>query len=655
MKAVIYYTDKDNSFIIALDKDIQEIPEAEGRLLEDSHYKGSLLNNNSQKIIIPCNNEEPLELYEKIVKTLSTKLSLQIVEDASVEKFKQKADLDKHSFEEFSEQARKIRNNECSKSDFEEFKKSLEPFAIELKFFQLLSAYHISFAQHACNFSVPGAGKTITVYAAYNYLNQLQKSDKCVNNLIVVGPLSCFRSWKQDYQKLFQKQHNFIEISQQITKSEVKNLLHKINNHHNVLITYQSLDSYLDILINFIKIQSLNQSGVMIVLDEAHRIKKIEDGIWSQAALKLAPYANSRIILTGTPAPNGYEDLYNIFKFIYPRKNIIGFSKYQLVDMNEDTSDDRIQKLKKNVEPFFLRTTKKQLKLPNPIFESPIVASMQPIQQRIYNHLCDLTHNFRSLDNNQDFRSILIRLRQTASNPNLLNYAIIDEVENNRAQFDQDSMNNNFLTPDLKSLLTNYLDKEIPSKFDQTLTICRDIIKNQGKVIIWCEFIGNIKDLSHYLSKNGIDSENLYGSIDANEREMIIDRFHKDDGLKVILANPHAVGESISLHKACHNAIYFEQSFNAAIYMQSKDRIHRLGLTEEDGDTRYYFLHSQDTIDESIYSRVMEKEEKMLQTLESNEIPLFIDNYDYQVDEGDIQSIKSSIRSYYERFNKVGG
>jgi hypothetical protein len=57
----------------------------------------------------------------------------------------------------------------------------------------------------------------------------------------------------------------------------------------------------------------------------------------------------------------------------------------------------------------------------------------------------------------------------------------------------------------------------------------------------------------------------------------------------VIIANPFAVAESILLHKACHNAIYLECSFNAAHFMQSNDRIHRYGLGE-DVLTNYYYL-----------------------------------------------------------------
>ena len=47
-----------------------------------------------------------------------------------------------------------------------------------------------------------------------------------------------------------------------------------------------------------------------------------------------------------------------------------------------------------------------------------------------------------------------------------------------------------------------------------------------------------------------------------------------------LIANPAAAGEGISLHRVCHDAVYLDRSYNATHYMQSVDRIHRLGLTE---------------------------------------------------------------------------
>ena len=131
-------------------------------------------------------------------------------------------------------------------------------------------------------------------------------------------------------------------------------------------------------------------------------------------------------------------------------------------------------------------------------------------------------------------------------------------------------------------------------------------------------------------------------------RERIVKAFQDQDcPFKVIIANPFAVAESISLHKACHNAIYVERSFNAAHFVQSKDRIHRYGL-KPGTDTNYYYIVSRNTIDETIDSRLSEKEQRMNEIMESMPIPLFNNVSD---DFGD-EDIKALIRDYVRRTKK---
>lgn len=83
--------------------------------------------------------------------------------------------------------------------------------------------------------------------------------------------------------------------------------------------------------------------------------------------------------------------------------------------------------------------------------------------------------------------------------------------------------------------------------------------------------------------------------------------------------------------------------------MQSKDRIHRVGLLPSDV-TSYYYIHSHGTIDETVYDRVNLKEKRMLELIESQEIPLIVDNQDFLEDNED--DIKAIIRGYYEFRNK---
>jgi SNF2 family DNA or RNA helicase len=71
----------------------------------------------------------------------------------------------------------------------------------------------------------------------------------------------------------------------------------------------------------------------------------------------------------------------------------------------------------------------------------------------------------------------------------------------------------------------------------------------------------------------------------------------------VLLANPAALGEGVSLHQVCHDAIYLERTFNAGQYLQSVDRIHRLGLAP-DVETTIYFLVTEETIDELVARRI---------------------------------------------------
>jgi SNF2 family DNA or RNA helicase len=63
------------------------------------------------------------------------------------------------------------------------------------------------------------------------------------------------------------------------------------------------------------------------------------------------------------------------------------------------------------------------------------------------------------------------------------------------------------------------------------------------------------------------------------------------------------LGEGVSLHQVCHDAIYLERTFNAGQYLQSVDRIHRLGLAK-DVETTISFLVTEGTLDEAVLDRI---------------------------------------------------
>lgn len=570
---------------------------------------------------------------------------------------------EEENFKHFSEKALRIRNNDCEISDFKKFTECVSSnLTRSLYPLQLLSAYHMAFSQNACNFSVPGAGKTSIVYGAYSYMHTLDQADsKYIERLLIIGPLSSFGPWESEYEECFGKAPSSKRLIGGISKEEKQLYLYSKHPCELTLISYQSVVTLQNEIGYF-----LRNNRVMVVLDEAHKIKNASGGITATAVMGLAKYSKSRIVLTGTPAPNGYEDLYNMFKFIWPSKNVIGFEVNQLRDITSRGDQARVDRLIEHILPYFIRIKKSDLNIPPATINPPIEVPMGSVQQRIYDFIekkyIDAMLDEGPVDMSTRFKTMLaqarmIRLMQAASDPSMLKSPLHSFIE------EEDCPQEAFLAIDdsdvMKSIM-EYERNEIPAKYIAAGELIQSIISRGEKVVVWATFIHTIHGLKSYLKTKGIESQELYGAVpveregidDSDEmivtRERIVKEFQRDDcPYNVIIANPFAVAESISLHKACHNAIYIERSFNAAHFVQSKDRIHRYGL-KPGTETNYYYVLSKDTIDETIDSRLFEKEKRMTEIMESMPIPLFANVTD---DLGD-EDIKALIRDYVRRTKK---
>lgn len=106
----------------------------------------------------------------------------------------------------------------------------------------------------------------------------------------------------------------------------------------------------------------------------------------------------------------------------------------------------------------------------------------------------------------------------------------------------------------------------------------------------------------------------------------------------MLVANPAACSEGISLHKVCQYAIYLDRSFNAAHYMQSEDRIHRLGLAP-DAKPQVEFVECEDSIDQVVQTRLELKVRTMAQALEDPSLNVEISSVDYDEEAEDYDSL----------------
>lgn len=502
------------------------------------------------------------------------------------------------------------------KNSFEEFKEILEETMVRrLKPDQLWNAFHVVKMVKSANFSVPGSGKTTIAYAAYAYL--LKKG--LVDKIVMVGPMSSFKSWKDEFFSNFGEKLDLNYTS----LNEIRNqdLISRAASSNLILINYESLPSVEKALGTVIN------KKTFLIFDEVHKVKAI-DGVWAKVAAKISENPIYKLVLTGTPIPNSYLDIYNMLNYLYTHEynDYFGFDTKYLLDASYEQS--KLNNINKKLYPFFCRITKKDLEVPEAEPDNIIRCKPTFEEELIYQKVYELTKGFPLL--------YYIRMMQAMSNPKQLlksltkdDFMDIFKVETdeadesygfniNKADFSYD---NTFVKSNELRELVNKVDRS--SKFKEAVNLIEKLVSENKPVLVWCIFIDTIAKLREDLREKRINTESITGGVSLDDRESIINRFSNNE-VQVLIANPQTLAESVSLHHSCHDAIYLEYSFNYTHMAQSRDRIHRLGLP--DGQyTRYYYMLADDNnhpVDQKIYDRLLEKHKIMIKSIESKSLEI---------------------------------
>lgn len=482
-------------------------------------------------------------------------------------------------------------------------------FSRRLRECQMWDSFFMCTMKKSSNFSVPGSGKTASVLGVFAYL----RSKGLAKKIIMVGPKNSFGSWSDEFKLCFGNKLDLRQFS--IQDSKYKNtmdrrtaLLYDTGDANLILINYDSLRSYSS------ETKKLIDDQTLLVFDEVHKVKAI-GGSNAAKALEISRNAFYTIALTGTPLPNSYTDIRNLLDILYYNeyKDFFGFSIQQL----KNPSSKDIETINEKLQPFFCRTTKKQLSVPDVNPDIIRLAKATSAENRLFNILCSKYAKKKLV--------LIIRLLQLESNPELLLRSLdLSEFE--------DILNISGEIEDIDyvdysedvALLIKEIDKT--AKFRACIDAVMSLIGQGKSIIVWCIFVDSIHRIAFELIQTGVKVGCIHGETSMEERQIIIEKF-QDGRIDVLITNPHTLAESVSLHKSCHDAIYFEYSYNLVHLLQSKDRIHRLGLPEGQY-TQYYYMqesfvtadHEGYSLDEQILLRLREKEDTMLNAIENNRL-----------------------------------
>jgi SNF2 family DNA or RNA helicase len=329
----------------------------------------------------------------------------------------------------------------------------------------------------------------------------------------------------------------------------------------------------------------LRVTNCFMAIDESTTIKT-HTAKRTKSIVNLGKEAKYRRIATGSPVTKSPLDLYAQCEFLGPDcLNASSYYAFQaryaiLVERKMPTHTfkqivgyRRLDELQEKLGDFAFRVTKEEcLDLPEKIYTRRDV-ELTKEQQKYYDQmkLMALAIVDGDLMSTNNALTQLMRLHQIVCGHIKLDDGRQLDIPNNRV--------------------------------DELLAV---LAESSGKVIIWANYRKDIENIKLALQKEyGMTSVATYfGDTEAEDRPQIVTQFQDPNSeLRFFVGNPRTGGYGLTL-TAANLVVYYSNSFDLEVRLQSEDRAHRIGQTQK---VTYVDLIAKDTVDEHIVKALRNK------------------------------------------------
>jgi len=336
---------------------------------------------------------------------------------------------------------------------------------------------------------------------------------------------------------------------------------------------------------------------IALIVDESSRVKN-HKAKRTQCVVELATSCIKRLILTGTPVTQGLQDLYSQFQVLSPDTlsltSYYAFrNRYCVVQSIPGAPPgavkivgyQNVDELMDLIEPWSLRKTKDEcLDLPPKTYQTRF-CDMAPQQRKAYKELKDnLWTEIQKESGEKDRIEVemileaMMRLQQITGG----HYPIIWEEEKNGR------------------IRKKSRAEPIPGanpKLNELVELMDEI---QGKTIVWVRFRAELEAIVSALSKEH-RVVTFHGGMSEEEKKASVHSFQEEDANVLVASYAAAYGLTLT---AANTAIYFSQDFGLENYLQSQDRIHRIG---QERNCTYIHLVCAGSVDEDVTEALMNK------------------------------------------------
>jgi SWI/SNF-related matrix-associated actin-dependent regulator 1 of chromatin subfamily A len=148
-------------------------------------------------------------------------------------------------------------------------------------------------------------------------------------------------------------------------------------------------------------------------------------------------------------------------------------------------------------------------------------------------------------------------------------------------------------------------------KIAQTIELAENILEQDKKVIIFCNFTDSLNKICEHFGKSAVK---LDGSMSKTERQFSVDQFQENEKIKVFVGNIKAAGVGITLTSA-EAVIMNDLSFLPSDHSQAEDRAYRYG---QKNNVLVYYPIFENTIEGVIYDILINKKQVISTVLGDN-------------------------------------
>ena len=434
-----------------------------------------------------------------------------------------------------------------------------------------------------------GLGKTLSVLSFFATLQRTEGYER----LLVVCPNSLTRNWVREATTWFPHVKATVLAGDKAEKAWTLRLVGEGSVPCDVFVV-----NYEGVRLDYVTPELADLASkrkTLLCVDESQRVKNHQAKTF-KALSTIAPHCKRRVLLSGTPTPKDVTDLWAQMKLLDGGKRF-GRSFYKwlgtVAELGTEFSEFAVKKFNDHevhesiyrAQEIMLRRRKeKVIDLPPKTFSLREI-ELSGSQRERYDEIREgLILRMRSTSGEQFVREITnileeyLRAVQVASNPRLID-------------------------PEWKG---------DPAKFLELDEIVNEVVREQGqKIVIWTNYLGNIRELTERYKDLG--AAPFSGEVSAADREKTVRAFQTEESPRILVAVPAAGGVGITL-TAAQTAVYIDKTWNAEHWMQSVDRIHRIG---QRGTVNVISLLSC-KVDEMIHWNLRRKEQGQAEVLGDN-------------------------------------